>query len=47
MIENEQVYKCECGKIISEKDMGSVRVEGYYRLYCPYCQSERVKVIEG
>ena len=48
MIENEQVYECErCKALISEKDIGSVRVDGYYRLYCPYCQCEDVKVIGG
>ena len=47
MIENEQVYECECRAMISEKDMDSVRVGEYYRLYCPYCGSEEVKVIGG
>ena len=46
MIENEQVYMCKaCGAMISEKDMGCIRVHDYYRLYCPLCQSEEVKII--
>jgi Zn finger protein HypA/HybF involved in hydrogenase expression len=48
MIENEQVYLCEeCKAKISEKDLGTVRVHGYYRLYCPFCQSGKIKVIGG
>lgn len=46
MIENEQVYQCKaCEALISEKDMGNVRVGEYYRLYCPFCQSEDVKIV--
>uniref|UniRef100_A0A6M3LBB3 Uncharacterized protein n=1 Tax=viral metagenome TaxID=1070528 RepID=A0A6M3LBB3_9ZZZZ len=48
MIENEQVYECEgCKAMISEKNVGSIKVNGFYRLYCPFCQSEDIKVIEG
>lgn len=46
MIENEQVYECQkCGRLISEKDVGSVKVGDYYRLYCPFCQSGRIRVV--
>ena len=45
-IQNEQVYQCQdCGAIYNEKDIPSVRIDGYFRLYCN-CQSENLKLIK-
>jgi Zn finger protein HypA/HybF involved in hydrogenase expression len=48
MIENEQVYECKgCKAIINEKDVGSIKIQDFYRLYCPFCQSGEIKIIGG
>ena len=44
----ENVYKCQdCKSIWNEKDLGSVKIDNYYRLFCNFCQSENIKLIVG
>ena len=43
---NKQTYQCQtCRRVYSEQDIGSVRVDGFFRLYCPMCQSEDVEPV--
>ncbi len=42
-----QRYVCnDCGEVYGEEELGSVKVLGYYRLFCLMCQSEDVELIK-
>ena len=40
-----QLYECEHGHIIEEKQLVSIKVHDTYKLLCPYCNTNNIKCI--